>query len=88
MVEPEPISPQGKTESAAVGQGFNMADVERISPEEVYSKVKAGTALLVCGYEDDESFRKFHLEGAISFSDYTSRLPSLPKEQEVVFYCD
>ncbi len=64
-----------------------MAEPERVSAEEVYGKLKAGAAILVCAYEDDEKFRAFHLEGAISFNEFKSRLPSLSKDQEIAFYC-
>ena len=64
-----------------------MTTPERIGPEEVYRKLKAGTIILVCAYEDDEKFKTFHLEGAISFTEFKSRLPSLTKDQEIAFYC-
>jgi len=64
-----------------------MLEPERISPTEVREKLKAGKALLVCAYEDEEKFKKMHLHGAISFGEFKSRLPSLPKDQEIVFYC-
>jgi hypothetical protein len=50
-------------------------------------RVLAGSALLVCAYDDEEKFENNHLEGAISFSNFQSRLPSLSGEQEIVFYC-
>jgi rhodanese-related sulfurtransferase len=68
-------------------RGATMAELERISPEEVSGKLKAGTALLVCAYDDEDKFRRMHLEGAISLDALKSRLPSLPKDQEIVFYC-
>ena len=64
-----------------------METPERIGPEEVHKKLKAGTIILVCAYEDDEKFKTFHLEGAISFTEFKSRLPSLTKDQEIAFYC-
>lgn len=64
-----------------------MAEPTRISPQEVRDKVLAGTALLVCAYDDEDKFKNNNLEGAISFSDFMSRLPSLSKAQEIVFYC-
>jgi hypothetical protein len=64
-----------------------MAQPERISPEDAYKKLKAGTALLVCAYEDEDKFRMMPIEGAISFNGLKSKLPSLPKDQEIVFYC-
>lgn len=63
-----------------------MAEPDRISPEEAHQKVKAGKALLVCAYEDEAKFRKMQLQGAISLNEFKSRLPSLPKDQEIVFY--
>ncbi len=69
------------------GGRFIVAEPERISPEEAYKKLKAGTALLVCAYDDEDKFRTMHLEGAISLSEFRSKLPSLSKDQEIVFYC-
>ena len=64
-----------------------MADPVRIPPEEVRQKVTSATALLVCGYDDDHKFQANYLEGAISFADFKSKLPSLSKDQEIIFYC-
>ena len=64
-----------------------MAEPERISPKEAYEKLKAGAAILVCTYEDDRKFRALHLEGAVSLNELRSNLPSLSKDQEIVFYC-
>jgi hypothetical protein len=64
-----------------------MSEPERITAVEVYSKLKSGKALLVCAYEDEEKFKKLRLEGAISFNAFQSRLPSLSKDQEIIFYC-
>ena len=63
-----------------------MAEPKRITPEEVHQKLKAGKALLVCAYEDESKFKKMRLQGAISFNEFKSRLPSLQKDQEIVFY--
>jgi hypothetical protein len=59
----------------------------RISPQEAREKVTSGVALLVCGYDDEDKFREIQLEGAISFAEFKSKLPSLPKDQEIIFYC-
>ncbi len=64
-----------------------MTEPERITAEEVYKKLKTGATLLVCAYDDEDKFRSMHLEGAISLSIFKSKLPSLPKDQEIVFYC-
>jgi hypothetical protein len=63
-----------------------MAEPKRITPEEVHQKLKAGKTLLVCAYEDEAKFKKMRLQGAISFNEFKSRLPSLQKDQEIVFY--
>ena len=64
-----------------------MAEVIRMSPEDVRQKVTSGSAFLVCAYDDDEKFRRLHLEDALSFAEFKSKLPTLTKEQEIVFYC-
>jgi hypothetical protein len=64
-----------------------MADPIRITAEEVRQRVTTGSSLLVCAYDDEGKFARFHLEGAISLADFESRLPSLEKSQEIFFYC-
>lgn len=64
-----------------------MAEIVRVLPVEVREKLKSGKALFVCAYPDEERFKSLHLEGAISFREFESRLPSLPKDQEIIFYC-
>ncbi len=64
-----------------------MSEPIRISPQEVRQKISSGNVLLVCAYDDDEKFKKMHLEGAISFRDFTSRFSSIPKDKEIIFYC-
>ena len=62
-------------------------DVPRISPAEARRRVQQGQALLVCGYEDESKCRSMALEGAITLTDLRHRLPSLPRSQELIFYC-
>lgn len=64
-----------------------MTEVELITPEEAYPMVKAGEAVLVCAYNDDEAFRKYRLEGAISYGDFSSRVLEFSKDQEIIFFC-
>jgi len=64
-----------------------MSEPERIGPEETHGKLKAGTALLVCATDGGEKFKIMPLDGAISLSEFQSKLPSLPKDQEIIFYC-
>ncbi len=63
-----------------------MTEPERITSEEVHQKLKAGKALLVCAYDDEAKFKKMHLQGAISLNEFKSKLPSLEKDQEIIFY--
>jgi hypothetical protein len=63
-----------------------MAEIERISAQETHTKAKANQALLVCAYEDEAKCRMFNLDGSISFTSFKSRVNSLSKCQEVIFY--
>jgi rhodanese-related sulfurtransferase len=65
-----------------------MAKHERISPEVTRKKVKQSEALLVCAYEEDKKFRNMRLEGAISYNEFKKKLSSMPKDQEIIFYCE
>ena len=58
-------------------------DIPRISAKEARRR----NLLLVCAYDTDERFREMELEGAISWPGLQTRLPSLAKDQEIVFYC-
>jgi hypothetical protein len=64
-----------------------VADVERISVEEAHKKVQANQALLVCAYEDEAKCRMLNLEGSISLVNFQSKVASLPKTQEIIFFC-
>jgi len=64
-----------------------MGETIRVTPEEARRKVSSGTALLVCAYDDDEKFKRLRLERAMSFKAFRSTLPSLSKDQEIIFYC-
>ena len=63
-----------------------VADIQRISVQEAHAKTKANQALLVCAYEDEAKCRMLNLEGSVSFVTFKSRLESLPKSQEIIFY--
>jgi hypothetical protein len=65
-----------------------MAEIDRVSPAETHERVSSGQALLVCAYPDAERCKKLHLEGAITFQEFESRLTALQKNQEIIFYCD
>jgi hypothetical protein len=63
-----------------------MSAPKRVSAQEVHGKLQSGQALLVCAYDSDAKFRQTALDGAISFSEFQSRKPSLPRDQQVIFY--
>lgn len=66
---------------------MEKSEVTRIPPDEAKRRVDSGRAILVCGYEADEKFQAMHLQGAQSLNQFRKRLPDIPKEQEVIFYC-
>jgi hypothetical protein len=62
-----------------------MAEAIRITPEETYQKLRAGKALLVCAYNNEERFRNLQLEEPfLSPSSGPSCLPS-PKIRKLSF---
>jgi rhodanese-related sulfurtransferase len=68
-------------------KGPIMAKILRVSPEEIYSQVKAGASLLVCSYDNEETCRSMRLEGAVSLGEFKTQVSQVPKEQEIIFYC-
>jgi hypothetical protein len=84
----------GQGRAAAIGldagyrtPGGHVADIERISVEEAHRKAGANAALLVCAYQDEDKCRKINLDGSISLAAFQSKVASLPKTQELIFYC-
>ena len=63
-----------------------MSEPKRVTAVEVYDKLKSGKTFLVCAYEDEMKFKAMQLEGAISLNEFKSKLSSLAKDQEIVFY--
>lgn len=64
-----------------------MSAIPRVSPTEMLEKLSGKGAFLVCAYEEDEAFFQMHLPGAISMRQFLDRLPMLPWESEIIFYC-
>jgi hypothetical protein len=62
-----------------------VAEIERIGPEEAMEKARSGEALLVCAY-GDEKCKTVLFEGALLRSEFESKLGTLPKTQEIIFY--
>ena len=48
---------------------------------------KDPSVMLVCAYEKDEEFRQYDLAGAIPLSEFRKRAISVPKDENVIFYC-
>ena len=63
-----------------------MIEPERISPEEARKRVSSGEALFVCAYDDEEKFRKMHLEGGTPYAEFKERAAALSRDQEIIFY--
>jgi len=61
-------------------------EIQRISVKEAKTKTLSGEALLVCAY-DDYHCTDLMLPGAIKKSQLESKIKSLPKKTEIIFYC-
>jgi rhodanese-related sulfurtransferase len=70
----------------AQGRGMSAEQVERVSVDTAREDVEAGRALLVCAY-DDAKCARIRLDGAITVRELEQRAASLPKDQEIIFYC-
>ena len=64
-----------------------MNEVPRVTPEEIYPKLRSGETFLVCAYADEAKFQRHRLAGAISLAAFQSLQPTLPRDREIVFYC-
>lgn len=65
-----------------------MKEARRIKPDEARRKVQAGEALLVCAYESEGTCSgPLKLEGSMTLGEFNTRLDSITKEQEIIFYC-
>ena len=65
-----------------------MDEVTRISPEEARKKVLSGEAILVCAYTADNDFARYHLAGAVPFSEFLEIASNMDKDREIIFYCN
>jgi hypothetical protein len=64
-----------------------MEEPRRITVQQAYAQAKAGSALLVCAYEDEEKFRRWKLEGALSWKEFEARPEAGDKNLIIIFYC-
>ena len=60
---------------------------QRISVNDVRQKLALRELLLVCAYDDDQKWRDAGVTGSIPFSQFQSKLNTLSKTQEIIFYC-
>jgi N-acetylglutamate synthase-like GNAT family acetyltransferase len=78
---------EGNVRQARAREEEAMAEFTRIGVDDAYRQVSTGQALLVCAYEDEAKCRQMQLQGSIPLTQFASRVPSLPKDQEIIFYC-
>lgn len=64
-----------------------MGQAPLIDAQETRRKVESGEALLVCAYDDENKCKQMHLEGAIHMQELEDKLPEIPKDKELIFYC-
>ena len=64
-----------------------MAEARRIQIQEARNKVQDKQALLVCAYDSEEMCGGIRLENAMTLGEFNARLPEIPKETELIFYC-
>ncbi|HXG90038.1 MAG TPA: hypothetical protein VNJ02_17050 [Vicinamibacterales bacterium] len=62
-------------------------DMDRIGVDDAHREVALKQALLVCAYDDDAKCRMLALDGSISLNAFEAQVASLPKTQEIIFYC-
>ena len=63
--------------------------VQRISPLDAQDHAETNPdMMLVCAYDTTEKFRKNVLDGAISIKEFQARVDLIPKNREIIFYCN
>ena len=64
-----------------------MKKPKGIDPTQAREKVEAGSATLVCAYEDDEKCSKVLLDGSITMRALKAGIGKRQKDEELIFYC-
>jgi hypothetical protein len=64
-----------------------MAEIERIGVAEARRTVQANAALLVCAYAEEARWNSARLDGAMPLTRLEARAATLPRDQEIIFYC-
>jgi len=65
----------------------NAEKIVRISPVKAQALVEKNKALLICAYKDEGICKKVMLEGAVSLTEFESKVPGLAKNRALIFYC-
>lgn len=70
------------------GCGSDLADIARVTPQQLQQALTAGTAVVV-DVRGTTTYLEGHIQGAIDMSlkEVGARLGELPKDKQVVFYC-
>jgi hypothetical protein len=64
-----------------------MSEVQRVSAQQAWEKVRTGRAHLVCAYPDEDKCANILLEGATSWPAFRNRLADIDANQEIILYC-
>ncbi len=43
--------------------------------------------MLVCAYDDEQKCSKINLQDSMNMAQFTARVATLAKDQEIIFYC-
>jgi hypothetical protein len=67
--------------------GRIMTKINRLDPKVAREREQGRGAILVCAYDDRDKCAGVAIAGSLALADLTSRLDSLAKDQELIFYC-
>lgn len=67
--------------------GMTADTIERIDPQAARVHLRSSSALLVCAYDSAEKCQSNRIDDAIDFSALEARVATLPRDQELIFYC-
>ncbi len=61
---------------------------QRVDARTAHEDFESHDALLVCAYDDEKKCRDTGVDEALTMRQFVSRLDSIPKSREIVFYCN
>jgi len=59
-----------------------------ISAHDAKLNLSRGNSVLVCAYMEDQKFTNIKISGALSFRDFACSTRAIPKDKQIIFYCD